>query len=124
MYTSLFRGNCWKKFRMAIFGHSKSIPDFLGKLSDKIWNSHFWLFQIYTSLFGKNCQKKIGTAIFYHSKFIPVFLRKIVRKIQNGHFWAIQIFSDNFSVYITLIKCNGLERMKFVHFWIFTVKFK
>ena len=183
---------------MAIFGHSKFIPVFLGKLVRKIWNGHFWLFQVYTNLFGKTCQKKFGTAIFDHSKFIPVFLVKIVRKkleqpilailslpvflgkivrknlewpfmvvlslyqsfwekllekiwnshfghsefipvffrkivrknsewpflavltlyqsfweklsekIWNGHFWLFQIFSDNFSVHITLIECNGL----------------
>ena len=71
-------------------------------------------------------------AIFGHSKFIPVFLEKIVRKtleqpflailnlyqsfweklsenIWNGQKWPFQIFSDNFSVHITLIECNGLE---------------
>ena len=64
IYTSLFGKNCWKKFRMAIFGHSKFILVFLAKivrknlewpflailnlyqsfwkkLSEKIWNSHF-----------------------------------------------------------------------------------
>ena len=80
IYTSLFGKNCWKKFGMAIFGHSKFIPVFLGKivrkslewsflailnlyqsfwekLLVKIKNGQFWPFQIYTSLFGKNCQK-------------------------------------------------------------------
>ena len=94
---------------MAIFGHSKFIPVFLGKivrknlvwpflaipnlyqsfwekLSEKFWYGHFWPFQIYTSLFGKYCQKKFGMASFGHSEF-----------------------SDNFSVHITLIECNGLE---------------
>ena len=88
---------------MAIFCHSKFIPVLLGnivkkklehpflaipnlyqsfwpKLLEKIWNGHFWPFQIYTSPFGKNCQKKIGTTIFGHSKFVLVFLRKIVGK--------------------------------------------
>ena len=27
---------------------------FWEKLSEKIWNNHFWPFQIYTSLFGEN----------------------------------------------------------------------
>ena len=87
IYTSLFGKNCWKKFRMAIFGHSKFVPVFLRKivgtwpflaipnlyqsfwetLSKKNWNIHFWPFLIYTSPFGKNCQKKIGTSIFGHS---------------------------------------------------------
>ena len=48
-------------------------------------------------------------AIFGHSEFILVYLGEIVGKIQNGHFWLFQIFSDNFSVHITLIECNGLE---------------
>ena len=89
IYTSLFGKNCWKKFGTAIFGHSKLIPVFLGKIVGKIWNSHFWPFQIYTSLFGKNCWKKFRTAIFGHSKFIPVFLGKIVGKNSEQPFLAI-----------------------------------
>ena len=81
IYTSLFGKNCWKKFRMAIFGHSKFVPVFLRKivgkkfgmailaipnlyqsfwetLLEKNWNIHFWPFLICTSLFGKNCLKK------------------------------------------------------------------
>ena len=104
---------------MAIFNQSEFILVFLGKivrknsewpllaipnlyqslwekLSEKIWNSHFWLFQIYTSLFGKNYQKKFGTAIFGYSKFIPVFLGKIVRKNSEqpffGHSEFIPVF--------------------------------
>ena len=88
VYTSLSGENCWKKFGTTIFGHSKFIPVLLGnivrkrleqtflaipnlyqsfweKLLEKIWNNHFWPFQIYTSLFGKNCQKKFGMAIFW-----------------------------------------------------------
>ena len=48
----------------------------LEELSAKIWNGHFWLFQIYTSHFGKNCQKKFG----------------MTKKIWNGHFWPFQVF--------------------------------
>ena len=82
----------FNKFGMSIFGHSEFIPVFLGKLvrkkleqpflaipnlyqsfweklSEKIWNGHFWPFQIYTSLYGENCWKKFGTAIFGHSEF-------------------------------------------------------
>ena len=103
IYTSLSGKNCWKKFGTTIFGHSKFIPVFLGnivrkrleqtflaipnlyqsfweKLLEKIWNNHFWPFQIYSSLSGKNCWKKFRMAIFGHSKFVPVFLRKIVGK--------------------------------------------
>ena len=57
IYNSLFGKNCQKKFGMAIFGHSKFITVYLGKIV------------------GKN----FGMAIFGHSKFIPVFLGKIVR---------------------------------------------
>ena len=115
VYTSHFGKNCWKKFEMAIFGHSKFIPVFLGKivrkslewsflvipnlyqsfwekLSEKIWNGHFWSFQIYTSLFGKNCQKKFRMAIFGHSEFILVFLGKIVRKKLEWPFLAFLNF--------------------------------
>ena len=117
IYTSLFGKNCQKKFRMAIFGHSKFVPVFLGKIVGK----------------------KIGTAIFAHSELIPVFLEKIIRikseqpflaipnlyqsfweklleKIQNGHLWPFWIYSDNFSVHITLTECNGLESNKICTF--------
>ena len=86
------------KFEMHIFGHSEFIPVFLvkivrkkseqpylaipnsyqsfwEKLLGKIWNGHFWPFQIDTGLFGKNCQKKFGMAISQHLEyivFIPV----------------------------------------------------
>ena len=35
IYTSLLGKNCQKKFGMAIFGHSKFIPVFLGKIVGK-----------------------------------------------------------------------------------------
>ena len=97
IYTSLFGKNCQKKCGTAIFGHSKFIPVLLGK----IWNNHFWPFQIYTSLFRKNCQKKFGTTNFGHSEFfLTIFLYILLYK----------------SVIV-------LKAMKFLHFWIFTVKF-
>ena len=82
LYQSFWEKLLEKKFRMAIFGHSKFIPVFLRKIeqtffgtsifghskfipvllgnivNEKNWNIHFWPFQIYTSLFGKNCWKK------------------------------------------------------------------
>ena len=87
-YTSPFGKHCPKKIGTSNFGHSKFIPVLLGnivgkrleqtflaipnlyqsfweKLLEKIWNNHFWPFQIYTSLFGKNCQKKLGMATFW-----------------------------------------------------------
>ena len=109
IYTSLFGKNCQKIFRMAIFGHSKFIPVFLGKIVRK--NSEWpflaipnlyqsfgqncgknleWPFLAilnFFSLFGKICQKKFGMAFFGHSKFKPVFLSE---KIWNSHFWPFQ----------------------------------
>ena len=78
---------------MAIFDHFEFTPVFLGKLLEKIWNSHFWLFQIYTSLFGVNCWKKFRMAIpnLYHS-----FWENLSEKIQNGHFWPFQIYASLF----------------------------
>ena len=93
--SSLFGKNYWKKFRMAIFGHSKFIPVILGKIVGK----------------------KFRTSIFGHSKFIAIFLGKIVgknsehpflaipnlyqslwekllEKNQNGHFWPFQIYTS------------------------------
>ena len=35
IYSSLSGKNCWKKFRMAIFGHSKFVPVFLRKIVGK-----------------------------------------------------------------------------------------
>ena len=65
LYQSVWK-NCWKKFRTAIFGHFTNlfgnlekipVPNFWEKLLEKIWNSHFWPFQIYTSLLGENFGK-------------------------------------------------------------------
>ena len=80
IYTSW--ENCWKKFGTAIFGHSKFIPVSLGKivgknseqpflaipnlyqsvwekLFKKIWNSHFWPFQIYSQSVWEKLLEKI-----------------------------------------------------------------
>ena len=110
--------NGLNKFGMCIFGLAfLNLYQYLGKLLEKIQNSHLWPFQIYTSLFGENCQKKLGmaknghskfipvflsekncwkkfrTAIFVHFKFIPVFLSE---KIQNSHFCPFQIYISHF----------------------------
>ena len=102
---------------MPIFGHCKFLPVFLYQK-------------------GLN---KFGKAIFGHSEFVPVFWGKIVRKnlewpflanrnlyqsfwkkmsekIWKSHFWPFQIFSDNFSVHITLIECNGHKSNKICTF--------
>ena len=128
-----------EKFKMAIFGHSKFVQIFLGKivrknwyfwpfqiipvflgkivrnnlqwqflaildlfqsfwekLSEIIWNSHFWPVWIYASHSRKNCQKKYGMATFCHSKVIPVFLGTIVRKNLEWPFLAILNFYQSF----------------------------
>ena len=136
IYTSLFGKNCWKKIRTAIFGHSKFIPVFLGKIVgknleqpflaipnlyqsfweklEKIQNSHFWLFQIYTNLFGKNCQKKLRTAIFGHSKFIPVCSGKNCWKK-----FGTAIFGH--SKFIPVFLGKLLEKIQNSHFWPFQI---
>ena len=72
---------------MAKNGHSEFIPVFLGKIAGKNLE---WSFLAILNLYQS-------------------FWEKLLEKIWNGHFWLFQIFSDNFSVYITLIECNGLE---------------
>ena len=86
IYTSLFGKNCQKKFRLAIFGHSKFIPVFLGKIVGK--NSE-WPFLAIPNLyqfFGKNCHKKFRMAIFGHSKFTLVFWGNCQKKFRMAIF--------------------------------------
>ena len=75
---------------MAIFGHSKFIPVFLGKIVGK----------------------KFGTAIFGHSKFIPVFLGKTVGKNSEWPFLAILNLYQSFWEKL-------LEKNWNSHFWPF-----
>ena len=105
---------------MAIFDHSEFTPVFLGKLLEKIWNSHFWLFQIYTSLFGVNCWKKFRMAIFGHSKFIPFFLGKFVRKNSEWPFLAIPNLCQSFWKKLLDKIWHGQKwpfQMYISHFW-------
>ena len=84
----------------------------------KIWNSHFWSFQIYTSLFGKivrknleqpflailnfsshfgkNCWYKFGMAKNGHSKFSQSFWEKLLETIWNNHFCPFGIYPSLF----------------------------
>ena len=66
------------------------------KLSEKIWNGHFWPFQIYTSPFWEKLLEKFGMAILGHSEFVPVFLGKIVRKNSEQLFLAIPSLYPSF----------------------------
>ena len=134
IYTSLFGENCQKKFRMAIFGHSKFIPVFLGKivgkksewpflaipnlyqsfwerLSEKIWNGHFWPFQIYTSFLGKDCWKNLEWP-FFAILNLCIFYRKIVRKYSEWLFLAIPNQYQSFWGKL-------LEKIWNSHFWPF-----
>ena len=104
---------------MPIFGYSKCIPVFLGKLVgknleqpfltvlnlyqsfwekllEKVWNAHFWPFQINTSLFGKNCWKKSECLFLAVPNLYQSFWEKLLEKIQNGHFWSFQINTSLF----------------------------
>ena len=96
IYTSLFGKNCWKKFRTAIFGHSKFIPVSLGKLLEKIQNSRFWPIQICTSLFRKNCWKNLEWPFLAILNLYQSFWEKLLEKNQNSHFWPFQIYTSLF----------------------------
>ena len=90
IYTSLFGKNCWKKFRMAIFGHSKFVPVFLRKIVGKKFGMAILAIRnLYQSFWETLLEKKFGTTIFGHSKLIPVLLGKIVRKRLEQAFFAI-----------------------------------
>ena len=117
--SSLFGKNYWKKFRMAIFGHSKFIPVLLGKIVGKnskqpflaipnlyqspwencwkkIQNSRFWPIQICTSLFSKNCWKNLEWPFLAILNLYQSFWEKLLEKNQNSHFWPFQIYSSLF----------------------------
>ena len=71
---------------MHIFGHSKFIPVFLGKIAGKNSEQPFLaILNIYQS-FGRNCQKKFGMAIFGHSELF--FWETLLEKIWNAQFWS------------------------------------
>ena len=87
----------WLKFGMAkIFSQKTGTSFFWKKLSEKIWNGHFWPFQIYTSLFGKNRWKKFRTAILAILNLCQSFWVKLSEKIRNVHFWPFQIYTSLF----------------------------
>ena len=103
---------------MAIIGHSKFIPVFLGnivrkrleqtflaipnlyqsfweKLLEKIWNNHFWPFQICTSLFGKNCWKKnLEWPFLAIPNLYQSFWETLSEKDWNKHFWPLLIYTS------------------------------
>ena len=89
IYTSLLGKNCWKKIRLVIFGHSKFMPVFLGKIVGKKLDWPFLAILNLHQSFWEKLSEKIGMAIFGHSEFILVFLGKIVRKNSEWPFLAI-----------------------------------
>ena len=66
-FLHLFGENCWKKFGTAIFGNSKFMPVFLGKI---VTRNLEWPFLAIPN-------------------FFPSFWEKIVGKNSNGHFGHI-----------------------------------
>ena len=64
IYTSLFGKNCWEKFRMAIFGHSKFIPIFLKKNSQKNLEQPFLVIPNFYQSFWENLLEKICNSHF------------------------------------------------------------
>ena len=99
---------------MAIFGHCKFIPVFLGKVVRKNLEQLFLaisnLYQSFWKKFGMgifgHCkfipvflgkiQKKFGRAIFGHSEFIPVFVGKIIKKKSEYPFLAFLNLYNSF----------------------------
>ena len=79
----IFEKNCWKKFRMTIPNLYQSLWE---KLSEKIWNSHFWPFQIYTSLFGKIVRKNSEWPFLAILNLYQFFWEKLSEKIYTSPF--------------------------------------
>ena len=106
IYTSLLEKNCWKKFKMAIFGHNKFIPVLLGKivkekLKQPFWeklsipNNHFWPFLIYTSL-GKNLGNIVKKQLKQPFLALPNLYQSFWEKDWNKHFWPFLIYTSLF----------------------------
>ena len=114
-FISVFLGKiAGKNLEWANFGHSEFIPVFLRKigrknlkqsfweiLSEKIWNGHFWPFQISSSHFGTNgVPVFLGKIVGKNSEwpFLAIsnlyqsFWGKLLKTIQNGHSKFIQVF--------------------------------
>ena len=72
---------------MAIFGHSKFVPVFLGKIVGKILEQPILAIPNLYQSFSEKFLKKIGMATFGHSEFIPVFLGKLLEKMAVLNFF-------------------------------------
>ena len=93
IYTSLFgKKNIWKNLEQPFMAILNFPPTFWENCREKIWNGHFWPFQIYTSPSGINCPKNLEWLFLAILNFTPSFWEKLSEKIQNSHFWPFQIF--------------------------------
>ena len=129
IYTSLSGKNCWKKFGRSIFGHSKFIPVFLGKIVGKKIG-HFWPYQN-TSPFGELEHPFLAIPNLYQSFWeklsekdwnkhfsIPdlyqFFWEKLSEKNWNNHFWP-------FLIYTSLLEKNCWKKIQNGHYWPFQI---
>ena len=81
---------------MAIFGNSKFIPVFLGKI---VRNNFEWPFLAIPNLhqsFGKKCWKNLKWPFLVILNLFQSSREKLSEKIQNSHFWPFQIYSSLF----------------------------
>ena len=77
---------------MPIFGHSKFIPVFLGKIGGINLEWPFLAIPNLYQSYWEKLSEKIQMAIFGHSEFIPVCWGKIVGKNLEWPFLAILNF--------------------------------
>ena len=97
IYTSLSGKNCWKKFGTTIFGHSKFIPVFLGKIVGK--NSE-WPFLAIPNLYQSSWEKLLENNLKWPFLAIPnlyqSFWETLSKKNWNIHFWPFLIYTSPF----------------------------
>ena len=75
------------------------------ELSDKIWKGNSWPFWIYTNLFGKSCQKNSEQPFLTILNLYKSFWEKLSRKIWNGYF----CHSEFIPVFLGKIVSKNLE---------------
>ena len=81
---------------MAIFGHYKFIPVFLGKVVRKNLEWPFLVIPNLYQSFWEKLSEKFGTAIFGHFIFISLSLGKVVRKKLKWPILAIPNLCQSF----------------------------
>ena len=75
---------------MAIFSDKTGIN--WEKLSEKIWNGHFWLFQIYTSPLGKIVRENMEWPYFAIPNLYQSFWEKLLEKFRMTIFGHSEFF--------------------------------